>query len=80
MHLAVAFLLVLLEHALNGYDLSLSCHCPMPSTKAELKRCIGMFAYYARWIKNYSAKVRSLIANTKLSLNSSGQFAYAVMT
>ena len=80
MHLAIAFLMLLLEHALNGYDLSLSCLFPMPNTEAERRRCIGMFAYYARWIKNYSAKFRSLIANTKLPLNSSGQFAYSIMT
>ena len=26
----------------------------------ELKRCLGMFAYYARWIKDYSAKIKPL--------------------
>ena len=38
-----------------------------------------MFAYYARWIKNYSAKVRPLIANTKLPLDSSGRFAFETL-
>ena len=34
---------------------------PVPKTTAELKRCIGMFAYYARWIRNYSSKIKPLI-------------------
>ena len=33
---------------------------PMPQNHRELKRCLGMFAYYARWIKNYSSKVKPL--------------------
>ena len=94
MHLAIAFLMVLLDQTLNGYDLSLSCICSMLSTKAELRLYIGMFAHYARSIKNYSAKIRSFIANTKLSSysgilklplfryprsNSSGQFAFKIL-
>ena len=33
---------------------------PVPSTKKELKRCLGMFAYYARWIENFSTKIAPL--------------------
>lgn len=33
---------------------------PVPSTKRELKRCLGMFAYYARWIKDFSANIAPL--------------------
>jgi len=33
---------------------------PVPQNHRELKRCLGMFAYYARWIENYSDKVNSL--------------------
>jgi len=33
---------------------------PVPQNHRELKRCLGMFAYYARWIKNYSGKVKPL--------------------
>ena len=29
---------------------------PVPQNHRELKRCLGMFAYYARWIKNYYAR------------------------
>ena len=34
---------------------------PYPQSAKELKRLIGLFAYYARWISNYSAKIRPLI-------------------
>ena len=30
---------------------------PFPSTKRELKRCLGLFAYYTRWIKDFSTKL-----------------------
>ena len=33
---------------------------PVPSTKKELKRCLGTFAYYARWLKNFSTKIAPL--------------------
>jgi len=33
---------------------------PVPQNHRELKRCLGMFAYYDRWIKNYSGKVEPL--------------------
>ena len=33
---------------------------PVPSTKKELTRCLGMFAYYARWIENFSTKIAPL--------------------
>jgi len=33
---------------------------PVPQNHREPKRCLGMFAYYARWIKNYSGKVKPL--------------------
>ena len=28
----------------------------------ELKRCLGMFAHYARWIRNFSGKIKPLTA------------------
>ena len=27
-----------------------------------MKRCLGMFAYYARWIRNFSGKIKPLTA------------------
>jgi len=38
---------------------------PYPKSAKELKRLIGLFPYYARWISNCSAKIRSF---TKASL------------
>jgi len=33
---------------------------PVLQNHRELKRCLGMFAYYARWIENHSGKVKPL--------------------
>jgi len=34
---------------------------PYPKSAKELTRLIGLFAYYAQWISNYSAKIRPFI-------------------
>ena len=34
---------------------------PILKTSKELQRMVGLFAYYARWIPNYSLKIRPLI-------------------
>ena len=34
---------------------------PYSKSAKEFERLIGLFAYYARWISNYSAKIRPLI-------------------
>ena len=34
---------------------------PIPRSAKELKRVCGMFAYYARWIPNFSQKARPLL-------------------
>jgi len=41
---------------------------PYPKSAKELKRLIGLFAYYARWLSNYSAKIRPLM-KASLPLN-----------
>ena len=33
---------------------------PIPKWSKNLKRCLGMFAYYARWIRNFSGKIKPL--------------------
>ena len=33
---------------------------PPPHNSKSLKRCLGFFAYYAKWIPNYSDKIRPL--------------------
>ena len=40
---------------------------PYPKSAKELKRLIGLFAYYARWISNYSVKIRPLILSLAAS-------------
>lgn len=34
---------------------------PTPKTQAQLRRLIGFFAYYAKWIRNYANKIRPLL-------------------
>jgi len=36
----------------------------VPQNHRELKRCLDMFAYYARWIKNYSGEVKPLTVSS----------------
>jgi len=42
--------------------LRLLIELPMHKSSKELKRCLGMFAYYARWIRHFSGKMKPLIA------------------
>ena len=41
---------------------------PIPKASKELQRMVGLFAYYARWILNYSLKVRPLIKVSQFPL------------
>ena len=36
---------------------------PLPQCKTELQRVLGMFSYYARWIPNFSSKIKLLKSN-----------------
>ena len=38
---------------------------PLPECKTELKRAIGMFSYYARWISEFSSKIKPLVESNK---------------
>ena len=40
---------------------------PLPTCKSELQRAIGMFAYYAKWIPNFSTEVRPVIQSNLTS-------------
>ena len=47
--------------------------CPLkeltpPENSKLAKRALGMFAYYAKWIHNFSDKIQPLIENTKFPL------------
>ena len=53
---------------------------PLPQTKPELQRALGMFSYYARWIPNFSSKIRPLVQSNvsstfPLSLDASQSFS-----
>ena len=37
---------------------------PVPSTLKELKRVRGLFAYYSKWIMDFSTKIK-LLAETR---------------
>ena len=41
---------------------------PPSSDSKQLKRCIGMFAYYAKWIFNYSSKICPLVENKQFPM------------
>ena len=42
---------------------------PPPTTKKSLLRVLGMFAYYAKWIPNFSDKIRPLNKCSKFPLS-----------
>ena len=41
---------------------------PLPTTPKELQRIVGLFAYYAKWIVDFSSKIRPL-AETKFPVS-----------
>ena len=41
---------------------------PIPACAASLKRAIGLFAYYAKWIPHYSDRIRPLLQSKSLPL------------
>ena len=38
---------------------------PLPKSKTELQRAIGMFSYYAKWLSDFSLKIKFLIESNK---------------
>ena len=38
---------------------------PVPKCKKELQRVLSMFSYYARWVPNFSEKIRPLVESSK---------------
>jgi len=41
---------------------------PVPKSQKELKRCLGMFAYHAHWIANFSEKILPLTRLTNFPM------------
>ena len=46
--------------------------CPPPSNVSSLRRALGMFAYYARWIPQFSDKIRPLGDTVSFPLDQTG--------
>ena len=38
---------------------------PMPKSKTELQRAIAMFSYYAKWLSDFSLKIKPFIESNK---------------
>ena len=54
---------------------------PLPQKKAELQRVNGMFSYYAKWVPEFSTKIRPLaLANLTFSFPLSSEAANAFET
>ena len=42
---------------------------PVPTTKKEARRIIGLFAYYARWLPRYSNRIKPLVDSVAFPLS-----------
>ena len=49
---------------------------PMPDNPKALRRVIGMFAYYAQWIPNYSDKIKPLVKTKNFPLSKEASSSY----
>ena len=49
---------------------------PMPDNPKALRRVIGMFAYYAQWIPNYSDKIKPLVQTKNFPLSKEASSSY----
>ena len=52
---------------------------PVPQTSKALRRCVGLFAYYAKWVPNYSKKIRPLVESATFPLSSEAIEAFSVI-
>ena len=49
---------------------------PAPHDPASLRRVIGLFAYYSKWIRSFSTKIHPLSHNTSFSMSQSAVEAF----
>ena len=49
---------------------------PPPTNTGSLRRVVGMFAYYAKWIPNFSDKIQPLVNATSFPLDESALSAF----
>ncbi|XP_064080951.1 uncharacterized protein LOC135197777 [Macrobrachium nipponense] len=52
---------------------------PPPTGQGSLKRAMGIFAYYAKWIQNFSAKIQPLARVKKFPLNEEALQAFELL-
>ncbi|XP_064080604.1 uncharacterized protein LOC135197465 [Macrobrachium nipponense] len=52
---------------------------PPPTSQGSLKRAMGMFAYYIKWIQNFSAKIQPLARVKKFPLNEEALQAFELL-
>ena len=52
---------------------------PLPQTPKELKRVSGMFAYYAKWIDNFSSKAGPLLRAETFPMKGDSMDAFVLL-
>ena len=52
---------------------------PPPTTLASLRRALGMFSYYAKWISHFSDKIRPLVDTKSFPLSDSALSAFQLL-
>ena len=48
----------------------------VPKDLASLRRCLGLFSYYAAWIPRFSERIRPLAASTSFPISDAAVFAF----
>ena len=52
---------------------------PPPTSQGSLKRAMGMFAYYARWIQDFSGKIQPLARAKRFPLDEDALQAFSLL-
>ena len=52
---------------------------PPPTNVRSQRRVLGLFAYYAKWISNFSEEIQSLLKATTFPLNSEAINAFNML-
>ena len=52
---------------------------PLPHDQKSLKRCLGFFSYYSKWVPNFSEKIRPLVKTTTFPVSQDAAKAMETM-